>query len=475
MANATVEKIKDLGLRHGEKVGVGLAAVACVLCLAMAASKKPTDITPDQVKKAADAAASNINREQKTEDILQKLEGEFLKQPEFTATIDQQAKTLLVADNYRLSQPFVTFEPGGGLLRDTPTLIAVSELYAYPGRGGILMYELDADGNRKPEEEKPVDVDTQTRRGRKRRGNSMMSMSSSMMMPGGGGGAVSAKAKAEQERQYEAEKKKVAAALAGKKGAPKEAEKDEAAAGADQQRYKETTKGVRWVVLTGTLDHKQLRENYLHALKRPEVAHPDYRRLDVERQAHNADGSWSDWEPVESDENLKILDNLPEEEEEWTPEEVRFEGLVDPLPFLKAGSWEHVHIASLVPKEKTEVAKPAANAGMMPGSMSSSSMPGAMSSSMMSSSPEGMMRGGMMKGMASSSAMMPGMMGGGGTESITYKTSESDTIMVRSLDFTAKPDTSYRYRVRIVVNNPNKGREDVNPGVDTKSGVLKGP
>src|SRR4051812_27533764 len=111
MANATGEKIKDLGLRHGEKPGVGLAAGGCVLCLAMAASKKATDITPDQVKRAAEAASSNLNREQKSEDILQKLEGEFLKQSDFQATIDAQAKTLLVADNYRLRQPFVTFKP----------------------------------------------------------------------------------------------------------------------------------------------------------------------------------------------------------------------------------------------------------------------------------------------------------------------------------------------------------------------------
>ena len=61
---------------------------------------------------------------------------------------------------------------------------------------------------------------------------------------------------------------------------------------------------------------------------------------------------------VSSDENLKILDNLPEEEEdELTPETVRPEGLVDPLPFLTSGLWEKVHIASLVPKEKKEVAK----------------------------------------------------------------------------------------------------------------------
>ena len=34
-------------------------------------------------------------------------------------------------------------EPGAGLIRDTPELIAPTELYAYPGRGGALVYELD--------------------------------------------------------------------------------------------------------------------------------------------------------------------------------------------------------------------------------------------------------------------------------------------------------------------------------------------
>jgi len=46
--------------------------------------------------------------------------------------------------------------------------------------------------------------------------------------------------------------------------------------------------------------------------------------------------------------------------------------------------------------------------------------------------------------------------------------------MIRALDFTVEPDTSYRYRVRIVVFNPNKNREDVSPGVDTKADELRG-
>ena len=61
---------------------------------------------------------------------------------------------MLVADNYKPDREWVTPEPGAGLLRDTPVLIAPTELYAYPGRGGALVYDLDENGNRKPETEK---------------------------------------------------------------------------------------------------------------------------------------------------------------------------------------------------------------------------------------------------------------------------------------------------------------------------------
>ena len=108
-------------------------------------------------------------------------------------------------------------------------------------------------------------------------------------------------------------------------------------------------------MITGTLDHKKMRENYLDALKNPAVADPYYKELDVERQVRQADGSWSEWTAVDRAENLKILDNLPEEDEELTPEDVRIAGLVDPLPFLKAGYWEKVHVASLVPLERREI------------------------------------------------------------------------------------------------------------------------
>ena len=80
------------------------------------------------------------------------------------------------------------------------------------------------------------------------------------------------------------------------------------------------TKGYRWVAITGVLDHAKLVANYREALKNPAVAHPNYKRLDLQRQTLQADGTWTKWENVSSDENLKVLDNLPEEDEELTPE-----------------------------------------------------------------------------------------------------------------------------------------------------------
>jgi hypothetical protein len=53
--------------------------------------------------------------------------------------------------------------------------------------------------------------------------------------------------------------------------------------------------------------------------------------------------------------------------------------------------------------------------------------------------------------------------------------SEADTVMIRSIDFTVQPGETYRYRVRIVVVNPNRYHPNVNPGVDTDSDELVGP
>jgi len=79
---------------------------------------------------------------------------------------------------------------------------------------------------------------------------------------------------------------------------------------------------------------------------------------------------------------------------------------------------------------------------------------------------------------------MEGMRGGygamaGGTgisdEGLTFPRTEAETIMIRKLDFTVEPDTTYRFRLRVVVRNPNLAHEDIAPGVDVSSPELFGP
>jgi hypothetical protein len=111
------------------------------------------------------------------------------------------------------------------------------------------------------------------------------------------------------------------------------------------------------------------------------------------------------------------------------------------------------------------------------GSMGSSSMMGSGSMGMMNSGSMMAGSGGIADLMGSGS--LTGMMGSGGAagplEDTNFARTEAERIMVRGLDFTVAPDTAYRYRVRIVVRNPNKGWQTVAPGTDTKSEELFGP
>src|SRR5262249_41473476 len=174
--------------------------------------------------------------------------------------------------------------------------------------------------------------------------------------------------------------------------------KTEADATAQEPPGKEITKGYRWVAITGVLDHEQMLANYREALKNPALAHPHYKRLDLQRKVLQPDGTWSEWQDVDADKNLDVLDNLPENDEELAPKTVLPDGLVDPLPFLTAGLWEKVHIASLVPKEKKELPPETPGMGGMPGMMG-----------MMGRGGGGMP--GMMGMMGRGGGGMPGMMG----------------------------------------------------------------
>ena len=497
-ANAIVDKMVGLGLRHGEKAGMAIASMIFFVCVGAAATKPTIDTTPDQVKKAAEQSETNLNRKEDRETIVKRLEEQDkITKTNFTETVEEQIKVSLVPDNYKPAREWVTPEPGAGLIRDTPKLVAVDEVYAYPGRGGLLVYALDENGERIPLKEGEETEKQKTQR----LGNTRRPKASGGM-GGGMGGAMGGQRKKksrpqaeilreqEEERKLEAKKKELL--LAGGGVEDTKETKSESEAAEPKGSYKEVTKGYRWVAITGTLDHAQMLANYRTALKNPAVAHPHYARLDLQRKTLQSDGTWSDWQKVNAKKNLAILDNVPELDDELAPESVLPENLVDRLPFLKSGLWEKVHIASLVPKEKVkapEEKNPPAGMGGCGGWEPWVAWAGCVADGRHGrhashgrsaecddgqydegSRPHGM--GGMERGGMGS--MMGGM--GGSTEAVgNFWKSEEKKIMIRALDFTVEPDETYQYRVAVVVFNPNYNREDISPGTDNKSKVLIGP
>jgi len=57
MANAA-DKLKNFGLRFGDKLAVALASVLFFYCLFNALNRPTIDVTPEQIKKAAEQSDS---------------------------------------------------------------------------------------------------------------------------------------------------------------------------------------------------------------------------------------------------------------------------------------------------------------------------------------------------------------------------------------------------------------------------------
>jgi hypothetical protein len=486
MANAAADKLKEFGIRHSEKVVVGLTATLFVVFTAMAVIRPTLDMKPDELSKAAGDAQSNLSRPQDVKDILAKLEKDGLKEPNFQKIVESQFANALKPGDYRSKLDWVTPEPGAGLIRDQPELIAPTELAAFPGRGGILMYALDDKGERQIETPEEVKKKPHSKRKRRTMGGMMGGSSGGgrMAMPGSGGyqrppAEDTPEAKKRKAAEEEIRKKQ----FAGIGEVAKEKGKENAEPDPATGPWKEETHGKRWVVITGVIDNAKLKKNYLLALKNEAIAYPNYKRLDIERQIRQEDSTWSEWEMVESKKNWEVLDNLPEVDTEYVPETQRPPALVDALPFLRAGYWTGVHIARLVPPEVLEPPKPppggrggmnmamggrgGSSSGMDSNMMQAMGGRGGRGGGMGSSGKGGMMMGGDVAG--------PGSAGGGNPEEANFTKFEDPELMLRSLDFTVDASTTYRFRVRIVVVNPNYEHEDVNPGVDNTSKNLLGP
>jgi hypothetical protein len=143
-ANAIVEKLAGVGLRHGEKAGVAIATMVFLLCVGIAVSQPTIDTNPEKVKAAAQASSSNLSRPEDRETIIKRLEEkEDIKPTDFAGKVEAQIKVKIDAVAYTPKRGLVTPEPGAGLIRDKPKLVAPTDLFAYPGRGGLLVYAVD--------------------------------------------------------------------------------------------------------------------------------------------------------------------------------------------------------------------------------------------------------------------------------------------------------------------------------------------
>lgn len=468
MANAAVDKLKAFGLRQGEKFVVGIAATVFVVALGVLATSATIPTTPDELQKKAESANSNLSRKQEPDAILTKIQEAGIVDPGFVKIVENQTANALNPNDFHVRLDWVTPEPGAGLIRDQPELIAPTELLAFPGRGGALLYALNEKGERIPD---PAKASTGGFGGRpgSARGDEAKK------------GAEPAPAKADRRLAGAVEETKKAAE-------PAKAEESEAEAIVDG---KEETTGKRWVVITAVVDNETLNKNWLTALKNPAIAYPQYVKVDTERQVQGDDNAWSEWAAIDEDAKYKVLDNMPEKEPELVPAALLSDALVDPLPFLRAGYWSGVHVARLVPAELRNASSPDDNPNIMQGSrrqggmamgmgmgegMGSRPMGGGGMGAMgaMGGRPMGGGRGGM-------GAMGP--MGGGGEGGAAMSGQPEDTVvanaeptlMIRSLDFTVQPNTTYRYRIRLVIKNPNFERSDVNPGTNISDKNLLGP
>ncbi len=79
-----------------------------------------------------------------------------------------------------------------------------------------------------------------------------------------------------------------------------------------------------WAAVTGIVDHREIQGRVSKGRESPAItARELYRRVELERQTLSPDRVWSAWQPVDAEPTMRILDNMPEADEEKTPDELR--------------------------------------------------------------------------------------------------------------------------------------------------------
>lgn len=516
MANPMVEKLQTFGIRHGEKVGVAVVSTLCLLMIWTAISRPMISTTPEEIMRDSSAARQNLDKQQDLKQIIEKIQADGIAQPGFEKIVDNRKPGSADASKFQLANLLEAPEPGAGLLREQPDLTAPTKLEIHPGRGSIRLFVLDEKGNVKTQPIKTDEPKQSKKKSSGRGGMAGMMGGMGQNMGGMAGRGETGKEKSESEKKKEEAKKKreMDRLIAGDASAGKVEEKVEEEEVDDNlppgHEYVKSPKGFRWVVLTGVLDNRILRDNYARALKLdPSGAFVHYLRVDLQRRQRQDDGKWTDWEMVDRQFSIdEVLSLLTELEPETTSDsklivqaKTKLKELCDDLPFLEAGYWMGVYHGDAINPEilktkDTSTTKGAGGGlaggnqlggdeGMMAGrggmgrGGGAGRMPGGAMAGGGGAAGSGGMggMGGMLGGMSAGEGGggFGGFFGGSVDKDTNFTKSDSDKLMVRVLDFTVQPGTSYQYRARIVVQNPNYGIENIMPGVDNSTKELTGP
>ncbi len=567
----------DLLLRYGDKALVGIAALVLLWAMwkAVAALRQVPDVSPTELTALANNVRSRLNQSNVTPELLAEA---GVKNPDFTGLVQELSREVnpnLVAD----ADLFYRFLDFGGILREQPEIFAPEELYVAAGRGGLLLYELDEQGNKIPATVKKKTTRPKKRRRRASRRRvstddaSMMGgmgemgyggyggdMMEGMMgypgmgmggypgmgmggYPGMGGGypgmggmeegmaeGMAGPAPSRPASRPRARGGADSRRIAGLKSRTEEEEKKEdteQTGTTTAQQYEMHPRGFRWVVITAVYPHKKQLEEYRRALKAAEA--PEYVRVVVERRMLQSDGTFSDWQPVDTRPNAWIAKRRVGVEEELPVlQPYLLDGLVEKLPRLAYGAWEYVdHVMAIeaAGQKPEEVARQAQGQqqggpfgpGGMPGTgseeemygMGGSGYPGMMGGNM----PPGMGGMGGMEGAMEGAAGYPGMggaggypgmgpggmpgpmMGGGAAAGATGQGGQNgqqfappgsaaqeqkryievEYVQVRFIDYTVQAGRTYQYRMKVVVKNPNYNRPDVAEDAYRKPEFLEGP
>jgi hypothetical protein len=155
----------------------------------------------------------------------------------------------------------------------------------------------------------------------------------------------------------------------------------------------------------------------------------------LERQTRSPERVWSDWQPVDIEPKIRIFDNMPEQDVEKTPETLRIDALVDPLPFAKGFTWEGVDAERFVshPTEKEERDGHPANKASAVEKVQVDKRP----LDVNGAQPKALPPGGIIRS-------------GGRRIDVNSPRSEPHLLMLRQFDFSVEPGQTYRYRSRLV-------------------------